>query len=225
MEQNTTYEGMFVLEPGNPDFEQASEPVRTVLERSGAEILLCKAWDDRRLAYEIDGKRRGLYVLTYFRAEADRIREIEHDCQLSEQVLRVLILQRGSLTPEAMEEEATRTANPGESGGRGDRDRDRDRGGRGRDRSDDRSRSKPDAKAAAKPDAKPEGDDKAKEKAEGEGKPEPKGQDDAKPEAKPEGEPEGQDDAKAEPKPEAESSAPDQQQPQAEGKEPEANRE
>lgn len=182
MEQNTTYEGMFVLEPGTPDFEQASQPVRTVLDRSGAEVLLCKPWDDRRLAYEIKGKRRGLYVLTYFRAEPDRIREIEHDCQLSEEILRVLILQRGDLTPEAMEEEAARTASPGESGGRGDRDR--DRGPRGRDRSETREKDTPKSEDEPKPKSEGEGDDEpeprpegkseqtAPEKPEGESKPE-----------------------------------------------------
>jgi small subunit ribosomal protein S6 len=104
-ENERTYEGMFLLDSGNPDFEAVSEPVRAVLGRSEAEVLSIKPWDDRKLAYEIKGRRRGLYVLTYFKADPGRITEIEHDCQLSEQVVRVLILQRKSLSEEQLQAE------------------------------------------------------------------------------------------------------------------------
>ena len=104
-ENARTYEGMFLLDSGNPDFEAVSEPVRAVLGRNEAEVLSIRPWDDRKLAYEIKGRRRGLYVLTYFKADPGRIAEIEHDCQLSEQVVRVLILQRKSLSEEQLQAE------------------------------------------------------------------------------------------------------------------------
>ncbi len=100
-----TYEAMFLLDAGNSDFHAASEPIRTVLERSEAETLAMKPWDDRRLAYEVQGRRRGLYVLTYFHADPSRITEIEHDCQLDERILRVLILQKDHVSESELEAE------------------------------------------------------------------------------------------------------------------------
>jgi small subunit ribosomal protein S6 len=66
--------------------------IKTVLERAEAEIVSIKKWDDRKLAYGIKGKNRGTYILCYFRADGDRIREIERDVHLSERIMRVLIL-------------------------------------------------------------------------------------------------------------------------------------
>jgi len=88
METKKTYEGMFLLDAGNPDFNAASEPVRNILTRYEAEFLTFKPWDERRLAYEISGRKRGLYVLTYFKLDPLKVREVEHDCRLDERVLR-----------------------------------------------------------------------------------------------------------------------------------------
>ena len=100
MDTRKTYEGMFLLDAGNPDFNAASEPVRNILTRYEAELLTFKPWDERRLAYEILGRKRGLYVLSYFKLDPLKVREVEHDCRLDERVLRALILRRDRLTPE-----------------------------------------------------------------------------------------------------------------------------
>jgi len=66
--------------------------IKTILERAEAEIVSMKKWDDRKLAYRIGGKTRGTYILCYFRADGERIRDIERDVRLSERIMRVLIL-------------------------------------------------------------------------------------------------------------------------------------
>jgi len=134
-----TYEAMFLLGTAGTDFETACEPVRTVLGRYQAEVLLLKAWDERKLAYEIAGHKRGLYALSFFSVDPARVAEIEHDCQLDERILRVLILRRDRLTAEQVEAERTSTAKPpagrdSESrGGEGDRRRGRYHRDSGRD--------------------------------------------------------------------------------------------
>lgn len=100
-ESTKTYEGMFLVPPGS-DFQAASEPIRTVLGRSDADIISIKAWDERRLAYEIAGQRRGLYILTYFKADPTRIGELERDVQLNEDILRVLIIRKDRPSEEEM---------------------------------------------------------------------------------------------------------------------------
>jgi small subunit ribosomal protein S6 len=104
-QDKATYEGMFLLDAGNPDFQAASEPVRNILDRNEATTLAIKLWDERRLAYEIQGKRRGLYVLSYFASDPARIAEIERDCRLDERILRVLLLRRDGLTEEQIQAE------------------------------------------------------------------------------------------------------------------------
>lgn len=98
--KQNTYEGMFLLDATGADFEAASEPIRSILGRYGAEILACKPWEDRRLAFEIRGRKRGLYVLVYFKLDTSKVREIEHDCRLDERFLRALILRKDRLTQE-----------------------------------------------------------------------------------------------------------------------------
>jgi len=97
-----TYEGMFLLESDQPNFEEAVEPIRSILQRSEAEVLQLRKWDERKLIYEIKGRRRGLYVLTYFKADPSKIVELERNAQLNERILRVLILSADHVTAEQM---------------------------------------------------------------------------------------------------------------------------
>jgi small subunit ribosomal protein S6 len=87
------YEGMFVLDDArwNENPEAVMREVRGLLEKSQAKIFVCEKWDDRKLAYPIKHRNRGIYVLARFTAPFDALRTIERDCQLNETVLRVLI--------------------------------------------------------------------------------------------------------------------------------------
>jgi len=96
-----TYEGMFLVDPTD-DFEQACQPVREVLERADAEIITIKPWDERRLAYKIKGRKRGLYILTYFRAKPEKIGPLQYEIQLNERLLRALILSAEHVSEEQM---------------------------------------------------------------------------------------------------------------------------
>jgi small subunit ribosomal protein S6 len=104
-----TYEGMFLLDAGNPDFEAAAAPVREVLARAEAEVLSFKPWDDRRLAYDIEGRKRGLFVLAYFKADPARIAEMEHEIQLSEKILRAMVLSADHLDEDKIQAETPAT--------------------------------------------------------------------------------------------------------------------
>jgi len=99
MSKSKTYEGMFLVQSGS-DFHAASQPVNTVLERSDAEILSMQPWEERRLAYEIKGHKRGLYILTYFKMDPANLSELHRDSELNEGVLRMMILRRDKLTDE-----------------------------------------------------------------------------------------------------------------------------
>jgi small subunit ribosomal protein S6 len=101
------YEGMFLIDTAlaAADWDGTVGMVRRMLEKNEAEVVSLKKWDERRLAYDIEGKSRGTYILTYFRCDGNKLTEIERDAQLSEKVMRILILKADKLTPEEMNKE------------------------------------------------------------------------------------------------------------------------
>ena len=87
------YEGMFLIDSAQAsDWDGVVKTIKKLLDRSEAEIVTIRNWAEKKLAYEIDHKSRGTYVLCYFKADAGKIGNIEKDVQLSEQIMRVLIL-------------------------------------------------------------------------------------------------------------------------------------
>jgi small subunit ribosomal protein S6 len=97
----SVYEAMFLINQSEAaDFNGAIAHIEEILHRGQAELVSMRKWDERRLAYEIDKQRRGVYILTYFRAPTKSIAHIERDCNLSERIMRVLILSAEHLTDE-----------------------------------------------------------------------------------------------------------------------------
>ncbi len=101
------YEGMFLIDSAlaGSNWDGVNNAIKTILERVEAEIASIRKWDDRKLAYEIQGKGRGTYILCYFRADGERIKDIEKAAQLSEQIMRVLILNAERMTTEDIEKD------------------------------------------------------------------------------------------------------------------------
>lgn len=109
--KNKLYEGMFLVDSAQTgaDWEGVITTIRTILRKAEAEIVSLRKWDDRRLAYDINGKSRGTYILCYFKADGERIQEIEKAVQLSEQIMRVLILSAEHLTADDIEKDTPAT--------------------------------------------------------------------------------------------------------------------
>jgi small subunit ribosomal protein S6 len=74
-----------------------------LLVRAGAKLIAMAKWDERRLAYEIDKQKRGLYILAYLEAPAQKISQLDRDCQLSETIMRLLLTRADHLTLEEMQ--------------------------------------------------------------------------------------------------------------------------
>ncbi len=98
------YEIMFLFDPTfAADGEKVREEIERILGRAEAKITFLEKWDERRLAYEIMGRRRGTYFLVYFDCAGDKITGIERDARLSETVLRILIKRADNITPAVIE--------------------------------------------------------------------------------------------------------------------------
>jgi small subunit ribosomal protein S6 len=89
------YEGMFILDSNRfgRDHETVSGQIPTMIQKLGGEMLVSRLWEERRLAYPINGHRKGTYWLTYFRLDGTRLVELERQCQITDDILRVLFLK------------------------------------------------------------------------------------------------------------------------------------
>ena len=105
--KNKLYEGMFLIDSAlaSTDWYGTLATIRTILEKAGTEIVSMRKWDERKLAYDIKGKSRGTYILCYFKADGDRIQDIEKAVTLSEKIIRVLILNAERFTQEDIDKD------------------------------------------------------------------------------------------------------------------------
>lgn len=97
------YEAMFLLGPiGAAEPEKSLAMCRGVIERHGGQIIVIKKWDERKLMYEIEGQKRGTYIISFFRGPGNAIAPIERDVRLSDDMLRVLVLRADHLNEQEM---------------------------------------------------------------------------------------------------------------------------
>ena len=89
------YEGMFILDSNRfgRDPETVSGQIPAMIEKLGGEMLVSRLWEERRLAYTIKGQRKGAYWRTYFRLDGERLAELRRQCQITDDVVRVLFLK------------------------------------------------------------------------------------------------------------------------------------
>lgn len=126
-----TYEGMFLLDSAKVavSWDESVKHVHDILTKHNSEIVAHRQWDERRLAYPVEGHKKGTYLLTYFKADGSTLKEIVADCHLSELVLRELILKvHPKLVDHLVNQAMTSTPNAeSEEGGREEEHDDRPR--------------------------------------------------------------------------------------------------
>ena len=111
MAEKKLYEGMFLVDSAKAasDWDGVNEAIKRILDKAEAEIVSIRKWDDRRLAYDIKGVSRGTYLLCYFRADGRQIQSIEKAVQLSEQIIRILILSTDQMTQDDIDKDTPAT--------------------------------------------------------------------------------------------------------------------
>lgn len=93
--QTQVYEGMFIFDSNKFARDQAGLPaeVEKMITDAEGEVLVSRLWEERRLAYPIKGQRKGTYWLIYFRSPTSSIVGLNRKCELSDNVLRHLVLK------------------------------------------------------------------------------------------------------------------------------------
>jgi len=147
------YEAMFLLPPAAAMDTDGTglRLCRSFIERHGGQVIVIKRWDERKLYYEVNGQKRGTYVIAYFRAPGAAVAQIERDVKLTDEILRVMVTKADHLNEQEMNavepqpivrEERPSWERPDDRGGfrGGDRGMRDDRGPRDERPRDDRPR-------------------------------------------------------------------------------------
>ena len=90
------YEMIYIIDTGLEEAarKELIEKVSALIEKNGGEIeKVDETWGKRRLAYAIDYKTEGWYVLVNFKAPVELPRELERNLQINENVLRYLVIK------------------------------------------------------------------------------------------------------------------------------------
>ena len=90
------YEAMYIVTP-----EMEDEAIKGVIEKfsgiitaNGGEIAKTDEWGRKKLAYPIDYKTEGYYVLVNFAAAPELPRELERNFRNDESILRYMVVRQ-----------------------------------------------------------------------------------------------------------------------------------
>jgi small subunit ribosomal protein S6 len=87
------YEGAFILLSNLEEEVRKAEleKIKNIITERQGTIEKVNEWGQRRLAYEIEKKRDGYYVIINFTSNADAVNEIDRVCKISDNFIRLMI--------------------------------------------------------------------------------------------------------------------------------------
>ena len=95
VEQQHLYEGMFLVDSGKfaTDHDAVVNEILNVLKKAGATVVAHRPWQDGKLAYEIEGMKKGLHYIVCFTMGGSGMKTFIRQCQLSETIVRQMVIR------------------------------------------------------------------------------------------------------------------------------------
>ncbi len=89
------YEVMFIIEAALEEEKKvaATEMVKEIIS-AGGEVGKVNIWGNRKLAYPINKKNEGYYVVIEFAANADLPKELDRRLKISDSIIRHIIINK-----------------------------------------------------------------------------------------------------------------------------------
>ncbi len=88
------WETLFILHPERLEEKpQVLERINQIVQSKGGGILKLDEWGTRKLAYPIQKKKKGYYILLEFYGKADLPIELENFFRIDERILRFIIVK------------------------------------------------------------------------------------------------------------------------------------
>jgi small subunit ribosomal protein S6 len=94
-ERTNVYEAMVIFDANRFARERAALPaeIEKTIQAEQGEVVVSRLWEERRLAYPINGQRKGTYWLFYFRGPSSMLTSLNRQWELHEGILRHLVLK------------------------------------------------------------------------------------------------------------------------------------
>ncbi len=101
------YENFVLIEPSLPDEEidQVSAKIQEEIRKGGGEIIKEDRWGRRKLAYELNKRTQGYYILYTFKAPPEIVRSMERFYRVYEPVFKFMIIKLSKKEIEALQEQ------------------------------------------------------------------------------------------------------------------------
>ncbi len=111
------YETVFILTPvlSDDQMKEAVNKFKGVLTKAGAEIINEENWGLKKLAYSIEKKNTGFYVLVEFKAAPEALKKLETAYRRDEKVLRYLTVKMEKYAAEYAEKRRNNKSNKEEA--------------------------------------------------------------------------------------------------------------
>ena len=94
------YEAMYIVDADTPDegLESIIAKYKKVVTDGGGEVTEAGKWEKgrRQLAYEINKKREGMYLLMQFQANSEVPKELDRIFRINDDVIRHLVVRQDS---------------------------------------------------------------------------------------------------------------------------------
>ena len=89
------YECLFILDANAyaRDPAKAADTVAKLVSNCEGTMLASRLWNEQKLAYPIKGRHKGAYWLSYFRLHSRNLSALNRSCQLTDIILRHLIIK------------------------------------------------------------------------------------------------------------------------------------
>jgi small subunit ribosomal protein S6 len=98
------YETIYILRPGttNEGVAEVNQRVRGIIEGLGGKVLKVDNWGKRRLAYEVEKERKGIYLHWQYLATRGVVDEVERNMRMLDIVIRYMSVKlEANIDPEA----------------------------------------------------------------------------------------------------------------------------
>ena len=90
------YESIYIISPEVEEqgIKELVEKFNTLIETEGGKVSETQEWGLRRLAYPIQKKEQGYYVLVNFEAKPESIVELERVYKITDSVLKFITVRK-----------------------------------------------------------------------------------------------------------------------------------
>ena len=97
----------YARNPGN-----ASNGIKDIVESVGGDLLASRMWNEQKLAYPINGQRKGVYWLSYIAMDGEVLPKFNRACKLNDMIMRHMVISVDPRLADTLVAAANETGTP-----------------------------------------------------------------------------------------------------------------